>query len=423
MNILRTLALVASLAICASAFAANTSSTVTSPSHGGSLVTNDFPVANGKSSVTDSGISATSAPAYSFLGNNTGFTRTPGYARPTCATLADSAGGCSTAVPLPNILANSAFDVWQEATSYTPASSTDTFVADRWKVARLAANYTVSRVSGFNGARYALRIQRNSGTSDLMNMRVGQQILSSVATALAGKTVTASCDVNAGANIGTTAITAYFATGTGNDETYSLATEAFATGSTLTPSTLQTFTAGVASRITWPAVTLPSGISELFFELKTATYFTSAGANDYFDLANCKLEVNGTSTPYVHPSLAESYQEAQFTYRKSFSYPTAPAQNVGTHTGEFLFSAAKAGANTNLATVIFGDLMRGTPTMTFYNPAAANANCRDESTSLDGAAVTTAWVNANGFSITCTGVSGVLVGDAIGFHWTADARI
>ena len=177
-------------------------------------------------------------------------------------------------------------------------------------------------------------------------------------------------------------------------------------------------------RITFPAVTLPAGIKEAFISIETGTFSGTAGTNDYVDITNVKLEQSSNSTPYVHPSMADSLTAAQWTYRKSFAYATAPAQNAGAGTsGEFIFSAGKAGAATEIATMQLGTQMRAAPTMTLFNPVAANAQCRDETAGADMSASAATNITEKSFEITSTGNAATAVGNAIGCGWVADARL
>lgn len=122
-------------------------------------------------------------------------------------------------------------------------------------------------------------------------------------------------------------------------------------------------------------------------------------------------------------TLGAVLQDCQRYYWSTFLPGTVPAQNVGVNTGEFTYIAGMAGANPEFGSVIFPVIMRKTPTMTYYNPAAANALLRDETSSLDGGAMTTVnisqkqtqfWGNGNGVTI---------VGYVMGIHLTADARL
>lgn len=111
-------------------------------------------------------------------------------------------------------------------------------------------------------------------------------------------------------------------------------------------------------------------------------------------------------------------------YQKSFSPGTAPAQNVGSNTGEWNWPTIIAGANPNYSSFIpYIVTMRTTPTVTLFNPAAANAQVRNIDTSTDstGAAVTNS--SLRGFYISSTGAAGWAANQRATAHWTADAEL
>lgn len=140
-------------------------------------------------------------------------------------------------------------------------------------------------------------------------------------------------------------------------------------------------------------------------------------------ITGVQFEVNPAPTAYDYTRIELQLVECQRYYSKSFAQGTVPAQNVGTNTGETICLASKAGA---LGEAIFAEypvIMRATPTLTSFNPSAANAQVRDESVPGDCSA--TAFIQASDrlFLVACTGNAGTLVGNALGVHWTADADI
>lgn len=116
--------------------------------------------------------------------------------------------------------------------------------------------------------------------------------------------------------------------------------------------------------------------------------------------------------------------ECQYYYSKSFPSTVVPIQNLGENTGELIFIAARAGA-TGLASqsVFFPVEMRATPIMTGYSPEFANAQCYDES--APGVCTNTifSYSSTKSFAIQCSGNAGTIIGNSIGLHWTADARL
>ena len=68
--------------------------------------------------------------------------------------------------------------------------------------------------------------------------------------------------------------------------------------------------------------------------------------------------------------------------------------------------------------------MHTTPgTVTLYNPAASNAQVRDETAAADCSASTSAGLTAEAGYITATGNAGTAVGGLLGVHLAVDAGI
>jgi hypothetical protein len=146
--------------------------------------------------------------------------------------------------------------------------------------------------------------------------------------------------------------------------------------------------------------------------------------NATYDISNVQVEVGSVATPFEARPYDLELRLCKRRYQKSFSIATAPAQNIGIGTGEFLDGASIAGATVNrLARVHFEAEMRATPTMTLFNPSAANAQARDITTGGDCTVTTTFGITAKGFAVFATGNAATAVGNYIGFHWVADARL
>jgi len=137
-----------------------------------------------------------------------------------------------------------------------------------------------------------------------------------------------------------------------------------------------------------------------------------------------QLELGVNPSEFARQSFQDQVQACLPYYEKSFTYATAPAQNVGTNTGEWRYVAAIAAAGTERApTTTFKAQKLKTPTITIYNPAAANAQVRDIQAAADCSATTSGNINNNGFVLFCTGNASTAVGNSLGFHWTAEAEL
>lgn len=119
-------------------------------------------------------------------------------------------------------------------------------------------------------------------------------------------------------------------------------------------------------------------------------------------------------------------------YFKTFENATVPAQSAGLKTGELTFivvSNAGATASTNCVELPFPVPMRVNPTsanVTLYNPHAANALARNETTDANDATTTAVYsVSTKSVVVSMTGstAGGQNVGQIFGVHITADARL
>lgn len=110
-------------------------------------------------------------------------------------------------------------------------------------------------------------------------------------------------------------------------------------------------------------------------------------------------------------------------YAKSFALATVPAQNAGL-TGSWRGGAANAGAVAIVHGFIpFPVMMRAAPTVTLFNPAAANAFLRYIITPSDATATSATQITERGTEVTATGLAAWIAGGGVAIHWTADAEL
>lgn len=197
-----------------------------------------------------------------------------------------------------NLIINGNFDFWQRGTSFaaTGSATTSTYTADRWN-SGANNNVTISRVSASTeGSTYALRLQRNSGTSTGGDAFICHTIESSNVMLLAGKTVTLSFNVRAGANFSGSAAYCVPRFGTGIDQGSASGYNGQWTGNnqaihTVTPTTTMT-------RYTKTFV-VPSGTKEMMLLMGVQSFAgTSAGANDWLEFEKIQLELGSSSTEF-----------------------------------------------------------------------------------------------------------------------------
>lgn len=323
--------------------------------------------------------------------------------------------------PFSNPLLNSEFNVSQRGTTF--ASGAIAYGLDRWKHTRATASAgaTFSQQAGFSGARFCYRLARDAANAVTDALFCAQQIETFDSFQFQGKSIYVGADLRAGANFSAAGsnLTCTVFTGTGTNETVNVAT-GFATGNTTFTQTQAI--AAAAQRLTFGPFAIPAGATEIAV-VWSWTPVGVAGANDYAEVTrvafgNLFSAVNYTSCPY-----ATEWNACQRYYEKSFNNTVTPAQNVGvTGACEWIYSLA--GAVSNFYSVRFKVTKRATaPTITLFNPSAANAQVRDTSSNLDCSASAASGAGTEGFRVSATGNAGTVAGTLFSVHWTADSEI
>jgi hypothetical protein len=351
----------------------------------------------------------------------------------------------TSAMQRKNAIINGDFNVWQRGTSFTSAA-TATYSADRWQYAKVGAMvHDMSRSADVPTVAEAGRLFNYSllidcttvdaaiaaGDYSLIQEKVeGYNFLP-----LAQKIITLSFWVKA-------TKTGIYCIALGNSvadrsciKEYTINTTDTWEKKTLTfpasPSAgTWDYTTGVglavyftlAAGSTWQT-TADAYQTGNFFATANQVNATDDTANN-FRLCGVQLEAGSVATEFEQRTFNEELALCQRYYWKSFAYGTAPAQNVGADTGEIVFICTAVGAAINAsATYIFPTLMRAAPTMTFYNPAAANGNVRELSLGAD-CGVPSVYRNSDkGIVILVTGNAGSSVSNAFGVHEQAVAEL
>lgn len=327
-----------------------------------------------------------------------------------------------------NILINGDLEIWQRGAggtaSIAASAGTSTYTADRWYLATAANQASVvSQQAGLtNGSRYCARAQRNSGQTGTGGMTFAQPLTTDQVVAIRGSIITISARVRSGANWSPTsgAVSIQFWYGTGAE---GKRTAGF-TGDT------QAATSGNVNLGTSSAVTLITGTSAAVIptnaaqaEIQIAWSPTgTAGAADYVEIDEVQLEIGGNVTTFDRRPFSVGLSECQRFYWKSFPYGTAPAQSGGV-TGAITVKNPIALGDPS-AYVQYPSRMRTTPTITTYNPSAANANWRDITAGSD-ATVSVDPSTTKGDSGVLIATSGTVatLGDILAIHLQADGDL
>lgn len=146
-------------------------------------------------------------------------------------------------------------------------------------------------------------------------------------------------------------------------------------------------------------------------------------ALDELNIAQCGLYDGVEKVDWIPQPESVEFAQCQRYYNKSFALATVPAQNVGL-TGAWRGNAANAGAVAIVHGFIpFPVMMRAAPTITLYNPSAANAFLRYIITPSDATASSATQITERGTEITATGLAAWIAGGGVAIHYQADAEL
>lgn len=175
------------------------------------------------------------------------------------------------------------------------------------------------------------------------------------------------------------------------------------------------------TRYSVPGLTLGSTFNNLAVFIWTPD---SEASGDLFNVARVKLELGLAATEFVARTNFDELMGIKYFYQKSFNNTTAPAQNVGINTGEMVYQAITAGASSKPSPFFpWTPFMFITPhTVTFFNPAAANALVRDSVAAADGGAPATV-ATERGIRVAAAGNAATAISNSLHVHFTADARL
>lgn len=326
-----------------------------------------------------------------------------------------------------NRLINGGFAINQRAAS---SSADDTYCLDRWYVLTQSGAVAASQLADpENGAPFALRLTQSQasaqriGVAQIIESANCRDLRGALAT-LAGRvrrsdggdvrcavlewTGAADAVVSDVVNDWTSA--SYSAGGFFNAANLNV----LAVGETAT-------SAAVWAKLTALSATFGASVNNIIIVVWSEG---TMAQNATFDLNRMQFEAGGSPTPFEHRPFSVERSMCMRYFEKSFRDATEPAQNVGAVTGERFWLASIAGAGTQQGhDTRFQASKRVIPTMTLYNPAAANAQARDLSLAQDCSATQYFGVSENGFATNCIGHASTGVGHILGIHWTADAEL
>lgn len=321
------------------------------------------------------------------LGNGGKLLTTDGSAASWTDVLSASSMNGSQIAGLRNKIINGNFDVWQRGTSFI-SSGVFPYTADRWAFYRngLAAGATASRQTGVRW-KYCLRVQRDSGNTDVNGIVVGQIIEGVNCYPLAGKTVVLRVRMRAGANFSGANATISLTTGTVEDQG-NITNPGGWTGSTTAISS------SVVPTTSFADYTATATLSSSTKEIRVAISYTpvgTAGAADYLEFEEVQLEIGSIATPFEHRMFGPELLLCQRYYYRIT--PTAVDQTLGV--GHNSLSTTMA------ATSPFPVPMRSAPTALEQSGTAADYSIAHANINTACSAVPT-FVSASPFAATTT---------------------
>ena len=276
------------------------------------------------------------------------------------------------------------------------------YTIDRWQASVGGATVTGQRVAGSGSNQYNYRF---TGAASTTQIQFGQKIESNNCYDLAGTTVTLSANL---ANSLLTTVTwyAFYANAT---DTWTTSTQ-IATGTFTVNSTLTQYT----TNISLPAAAT-TGIQILFL--------VGAQTSGTWTIGNVQLEKGSTATSFDYRPYGTELALCQRYYEKSFDMGTAVAQNSGTYNGAAVAPSPGALSGMSFSDTRYKINKRTASTVTFYNPAAANAFARDQNAGVNCTA-TSAWMaGESSFAITASTPVGSGVTNRVAVHWSADSEL
>lgn len=139
--------------------------------------------------------------------------------------------------------------------------------------------------------------------------------------------------------------------------------------------------------------------------------------NDFL-LAMVQVELGPAATPFSERPMPVEQQLCRRYFWKTFPIDVTPGQTAGSFGAVTMIGASGDGKVREM--LRFPVTMRGTPTITFFNPSAANANARNLTDAQDRA-VGASRISGDSVLISSAGTDSTDVGDEIAVHVTADA--
>lgn len=327
--------------------------------------------------------------------------------------MAQSAADSAVVALRRNVLINGSFEVWNDSTSSTSCTAAArTAGPECWYVNPAGAAVTRARsttVRTDNRARYSLEVV---GATSVTTVLIGQRLEAADIPKIAREVT----------------FQAYVYNGSGASFQPSLllgtpgAADDFTTVTNRLTQTLQS--CGDAA---WTLVSHTVDISAytnlangLQVELQIPSGSLVSG--DTIRIMEPMLCAAGQVSTFEVEPVPETESRCERFFQKSFARGTAPAQNAGTPNASYGV-AGRATTGQQQIAVQYRTRMRAQPTVTFYNPQAANAQMRDQGSGTDCTSTAILIQGETGFIVQANGSASTAVGNTLIIHWSATSRL
>jgi hypothetical protein len=278
-----------------------------------------------------------------------------------------------------NAIINGNFGIWQRGTSFTPASGSGIYSADRFNLSWSGTGTSTfsqqtftpgaAPVAGYE-AQFYLRCAMSSGAT---YVQVNQPI-EDVRT-FAGQTITISYWAKASSSVVIRPIYRqnFGSGGSGNVDASGVVDK------TLTSSWVR-----YTDTVTMPSITGKTIGTGSALQIYFINYQSGTIASNTIEVWGLQVEYGSKATPFetATGTIQGELALCQRYYQKSFAQSTAPATNAGRNSSFENYAIQAAGAF-GLSFVRLPIVMRVAPTVTIFNPSAANNQARNFSLSSD----------------------------------------
>ncbi|MBL8794266.1 MAG: hypothetical protein JNM56_10190 [Planctomycetia bacterium] len=327
---------------------------------------------------------------------------------------------------------NGGFDAAQRQTPGTPTTISDGSIGpDHWIVRRENADLRYQRNTGVSEttltSRYYGRFEKITNAGKIMILQIiPHRVSVSFRTYYCQFQFTARGDISrtlkaallewrGTADSVDTSISSW--NGTGTDPTFTSFT------SLLYPASISN-----SCTTAWSRFNYGSGTHTTSCNNSVIAIWSDAGiaANGTIDIGEVTLSINqsGFTTAWQPLPMYAMIDQVRQYCRKSFAFDTEPIQNAGTDTGEYTWPSPVTGSSTvRSPRIVFPTPMHGTPTVTLYNPSAANAEVRNITGVADCSSSSAVSITSEGFAIETTTTAGTAAGDLLGVHWLAVSEL